>query len=130
MYNADFLAWLLASIFGFIPALRPVLRTAIAYPLNARFRTGMTMILFAMIMATVVVMAVVIHATQSLVRQDIRSSFGSSTTTAQGVPLTIKLTVKDLATSSALVGAADDVWHGDRDGRSSMYSQGAAARIG
>lgn len=76
MYNADFLAWLIASIFGFIPALRPVLRTAIAYPLNARFRTGMTMILFAMIMATVVVMAVVIHATQSLVRQDIRSTAG------------------------------------------------------
>jgi len=61
-----------------------------------------------------------------IVRQDIRSSFGSSTTTAQGVPLTIKLTVKDLTTSSALVGAAVYVWHCDRDGSYSMYSQGAA----
>ena len=61
-----------------------------------------------------------------IVRHDIRSSFGSSTTTAQGVPLTIKLTVKDLATSSALVGAAVYVWHCDRDGNYSMYSQGAA----
>ncbi|HET7802143.1 MAG TPA: intradiol ring-cleavage dioxygenase [Humibacillus xanthopallidus] len=61
-----------------------------------------------------------------IVRQDIRSSFGSSTTTAPGVPLTIKLTVKDLATSSALVGAAVYVWHCDRDGNYSMYSQGAA----
>jgi len=61
-----------------------------------------------------------------IVRRDIRSSFGSSTTTAQGVPLTIKLTVKDLATSSALVGAAVYVWHCDRDGNYSMYSQGAA----
>ena len=61
-----------------------------------------------------------------IVRQDIRSSFGSSTTTAQGVPLTIKLTVKDLATSSALVGAAVYVWHCDRDGSYSMYSPGAA----
>ncbi|CAN7414881.1 intradiol ring-cleavage dioxygenase [Terrabacter sp. LjRoot27] len=61
-----------------------------------------------------------------IVRRDIRSSFGSSTTTAQGVPLTITLTVKDLATSSALVGAAVYVWHCDRDGRYSMYSQGAA----
>ncbi|KRF41810.1 3,4-dioxygenase subunit beta [Terrabacter sp. Soil810] len=61
-----------------------------------------------------------------ILRQDIRSSFGSSTTTAQGVPLTIKLTVKDLATSSALVGAAVYVWHCDRDGSYSMYSQGAA----
>ncbi len=57
-------------------------------------------------------------------RRDIRSSFGSSTTTAEGVPLTIKLTVKDLATSSALVGAAVYVWHCDRDGNYSMYSQG------
>jgi protocatechuate 3,4-dioxygenase beta subunit len=61
-----------------------------------------------------------------IVRRDIRSSFGSSTTTAQGVPLTITLTVKDLATSSALVGAAVYVWHCDREGNYSMYSEGAA----
>ena len=61
-----------------------------------------------------------------IVRRDIRSSFGSSTTTAEGVPLTVKLTVKDLATSSALVGAAVYVWHCDRDGNYSMYSQDAA----
>ncbi|GAA5015586.1 intradiol ring-cleavage dioxygenase [Terrabacter aeriphilus] len=61
-----------------------------------------------------------------IVRRDIRSSFGSSTTTAQGVPLTVKLTVKDFATSSALVGAAVYVWHCDRDGNYSMYSQAAA----
>ena len=59
-----------------------------------------------------------------IVRRDIRSSFGSSTTTAEGVPLTVKLTVKDLATSAALVGAAVYVWHCDRDGNYSMYSQG------
>ncbi len=61
-----------------------------------------------------------------IVRRDIRSSFGTSTTTAEGVPLTIKLTVKDLATSSALVGAAVYVWQCDRDGNYSMYSEGAA----
>ena len=60
-----------------------------------------------------------------IVRQDIRSSFGSSTTTAEGVLLTIKLTVKDLATSSALVGAAVYAWHCDRDGNYSMYSPDA-----
>ena len=59
-----------------------------------------------------------------IVRRDIRSSFGSSTTTAEGVPLTIRLTVKDLATSQALVGAAVYVWHCDREGRYSMYSSG------
>jgi protocatechuate 3,4-dioxygenase beta subunit len=60
-----------------------------------------------------------------IVRQDIRSSIGSSTRTADGVPLTINLTVKDLATGSGLVGAAVYVWHCDRDGLYSMYSPGA-----
>jgi protocatechuate 3,4-dioxygenase beta subunit len=60
-----------------------------------------------------------------IVRQDIRSSFGTSSTTAEGIPLTIRLTVKDVETSQALVGAAVYVWHCDRDGRYSMYSDGA-----
>jgi hypothetical protein len=36
-----------------------------------------------------------------IVRSDIRSSFGSSTTTAEGVPLTIKLTVRDAVSGDA-----------------------------
>ncbi|MFN2202993.1 MAG: ABC transporter permease [Caldilineaceae bacterium] len=76
MVNADAIGWLASRALGFIPWLRPVLRTAIAYPLNTRFRTGMTMVLFAMIMASVVVMAVVIHATQSLVTLDEQSTAG------------------------------------------------------
>lgn len=59
-----------------------------------------------------------------IVRSDIRSSFGSSTTVAQGVPLTIALTVRDAATGSALVGAGVYLWHCDRDGGYSLYSNG------
>jgi len=76
MVNADFLAWLFSSALSFAPSLRPVLKTAIAYSLSSRFRTGMTMLLFAMIMATVVVMAVVVDATQSLVELDANSTAG------------------------------------------------------
>ncbi len=76
MFNAAFLSSLIATVLGFIPSLRPVLKTAIAYPLSTRFRTGMTMVLFAMIMATVVVMAVVIHTTQSLIQLDPRQTAG------------------------------------------------------
>lgn len=76
MFNAGFLSSLVAAILGFIPSLRPVIKTAIAYPLSTRFRTGMTMVLFAMIMATVVVMAVVIHTTQSLIQLDPRETAG------------------------------------------------------
>ncbi|MFF2389617.1 intradiol ring-cleavage dioxygenase [Agromyces sp. NPDC058104] len=61
-----------------------------------------------------------------IVRSDIRSSFGSSTTVAEGVPLQIALTVRDAVTGSALVGAGVYLWHCDRDGDYSLYSQGAA----
>ena len=67
MYNADVLLWLVNRIFGGIGALTPVLRTAIAYPLNARFRTGVAMLLFAMIISTVTIMSVVIATTQTVV---------------------------------------------------------------
>lgn len=60
-----------------------------------------------------------------IVRSDISSSFGTSTTTAAGVPLTVNLTVTDSANGyAALEGAAVYLWHADAQGRYSMYSQG------
>jgi protocatechuate 3,4-dioxygenase beta subunit len=61
-----------------------------------------------------------------VVRADIRSSFGSSTTVASGVPLTIRLAILDVANSCAPIdGAAVYLWHCDQQGRYSLYSQGA-----
>ena len=57
-----------------------------------------------------------------VVRSDIRSSFGSSTTTAEGVPATIRLQVLDTSTGQPVEGAAVYVWHCDREGNYSMYS--------
>jgi len=63
-----------------------------------------------------------------VVRKDIRSSFGSSTTVAAGVPLTINLTIQDAGGDCApLSGAAVYLWHCDRDGNYSLYSQAAAS---
>jgi protocatechuate 3,4-dioxygenase beta subunit len=60
-----------------------------------------------------------------IVRSDIRSSFGSSATTAAGVPLTITFQVTDASAAGApLADAAVYVWHCDREGRYSMYSDG------
>ena len=70
MYNADLLTGLVSLLLGGVGALTPVLKTAIAYPLSARFRTGMAMLLFAMVISTVTIMSVVIHATQTLVTPD------------------------------------------------------------
>jgi protocatechuate 3,4-dioxygenase beta subunit len=62
-------------------------------------------------------------AESGVVRQDIRSSFGSSTTVAEGIPLTINLTVEDGADCAPLAGAAIYVWHCNRAGEYSLYSQ-------
>ncbi|MFN8020112.1 MAG: intradiol ring-cleavage dioxygenase [Acidimicrobiales bacterium] len=60
-----------------------------------------------------------------IVRSDIRSSFGASTTTAPGVPTTITLTVSDLMSGCAPVqGLAVYLWHCNRDGAYSLYSSG------
>jgi protocatechuate 3,4-dioxygenase beta subunit len=58
-----------------------------------------------------------------IVRSDIRSSFGTSTTTAKGVPLSIKLTVREASTGAAMSGAAVYLWHANRDGQYSLYSR-------
>ena len=58
-----------------------------------------------------------------IVRRDIRSSFGASTTTAAGVPLTIEFTILDMVNDDApMVAAAVYAWHCDRDGNYSMYA--------
>ena len=60
-----------------------------------------------------------------VVRQDITSSFGTSTSTAEGVPLTVTLTLLDNANGcTPLAGAAVYAWHCDREGRYSMYDSG------
>jgi protocatechuate 3,4-dioxygenase beta subunit len=60
-----------------------------------------------------------------VVRSDIRSSFGSSSTVAQGVPLTIKLAIQDATDCAPIKGAAVYLWHCDRAGNYSLYSQAA-----
>ena len=65
-------------------------------------------------------------AETGIVRSDIRSSFGSSSGVADGVPLTVNLLVLDGANGCAPVeGAAVYLWHCDREGRYSLYSEGA-----
>ena len=60
-----------------------------------------------------------------IVRSDIRSSIGASSGTAEGVPMNLELTITDLANGGVpFAGVAVYVWHCDRDGGYSMYSQG------
>jgi hypothetical protein len=58
-----------------------------------------------------------------VVRSDIRSSFGDYSGTAEGVPMTLELVIRDLAHGGkAFAGVAVYVWHCDAQGRYSLYS--------
>jgi protocatechuate 3,4-dioxygenase beta subunit len=60
-----------------------------------------------------------------IVRSDIRSRFGGSSGTAEGVPMQLELTIKDLANGGvAFAGVAVYVWHCTREGGYSLYSDG------
>jgi protocatechuate 3,4-dioxygenase beta subunit len=60
-----------------------------------------------------------------IVRSDIRGSFGDATGTADGVPMTLRLAVSDLANGGTpFQGVAVYVWHCDRAGGYSLYSNG------
>jgi len=60
-----------------------------------------------------------------IVRSDIRSSVGSLSGTAAGVPLTVTLKLVNTASSCAtLAGYAIYLWHCTRDGGYSLYSSG------
>ncbi len=62
-----------------------------------------------------------------VVRSDIRSSFGSYSGVAQGVPTTIELTLQDTTKNCAAgSGMAVYIWHCDRAGDYSLYSRDAA----
>ena len=57
MFNTDLLLRFILLILGGSPRSAPVLRMAIAYPLSNRFRTGMTIAIFAVVMFSVIFMA-------------------------------------------------------------------------
>jgi protocatechuate 3,4-dioxygenase beta subunit len=64
-------------------------------------------------------------ALSGIIRSDIRSSFGDASGTAEGVPMTLELTISDLASGgSPFEGVAVYVWHCTREGGYSLYSEG------
>lgn len=63
--------------------------------------------------------------TSGVVRKDIRSSFGSYSGTAAGIPLTLRFVIRDVSGSCSNVkGAAVYAWHCTRSGAYSLYSSG------
>jgi putative ABC transport system permease protein len=61
IYNSDVLLGLVNRLFGRFSNLLPVVRTAIAYPMYNKFRTGLTLAIFALVVFTLVFMSVFVH---------------------------------------------------------------------
>jgi putative ABC transport system permease protein len=62
MWNADLLVKAVNVVAGRAGKLRPVLVTAVAYPMSSKFRTGLTLAMFALVIFTLVVMSVLANS--------------------------------------------------------------------
>ena len=58
MYNSDLLLRALTFVAGRFGHIRPVLVTAVAYPMSSKFRTGLTLAMFALVIFTLIVMSI------------------------------------------------------------------------
>ena len=58
MYNSDLLLKGLNIVAGRFGKMRPVMVTAVAYPMSAKFRTGLTLAMFALVIFTLIVMSI------------------------------------------------------------------------
>lgn len=62
IYNSDLLLAATVRLFGRIRGLAPVLKTAVSYPMQNRFRTGITLAMFSLVVFTLIVMAFIINS--------------------------------------------------------------------
>ncbi|MEE8363341.1 MAG: FtsX-like permease family protein [Dehalococcoidia bacterium] len=61
MYNADVVTRGLTTTLGRVRAIRPIITVAVAYPMAARFRTGLTVAMFALVIFTMMVLAILMN---------------------------------------------------------------------
>ena len=76
IYNSDILLSAVMSIFGRIQKLAPILKTAVSYPMANRFRTGMALAMFCLVIFTMVVMSTVNNSMNAWIGDTDRMSGG------------------------------------------------------
>jgi putative ABC transport system permease protein len=59
VFNSDIMLEGMTKLFGRGRNMLPVFRAAVSYPMNKKFRTGLTLFIFALIMFTVIVIAMI-----------------------------------------------------------------------
>ena len=76
MYNADLLLKGLTYVTGRVGKLRPVLVTAVAYPMSAKFRTGLILAMFSLVIFTLMVMSVLTASFSTSFTDDLDTVIG------------------------------------------------------
>ena len=76
IYNSDLLLGTVVALFGWLRGMPPVLRAAVSYPMQARFRTGMTLAMFSLVVFTIVTMSFITAAFGSIFEDTDRLSGG------------------------------------------------------
>jgi putative ABC transport system permease protein len=66
IYNSDLLLGTVVALFGWLRGMPPVLRAAVSYPMQSRFRTGMTLAMFSLVVFTIVTMSFITAAFGSI----------------------------------------------------------------
>jgi putative ABC transport system permease protein len=76
IYNSDLLLGAVVGLFGWLRGMPPVLRAAVSYPMQNRFRTGMTLAMFSLVVFTIVTMSFITAAFGSIFEDTDRLSGG------------------------------------------------------
>jgi putative ABC transport system permease protein len=76
IYNSDLLLGAVVALFGWLRGMPPVLRAAVSYPMQSRFRTGMTLAMFSLVVFTIVTMSFITAALGSIFEDTDRLSGG------------------------------------------------------
>jgi putative ABC transport system permease protein len=76
IYNSDLLLKAAVLLFGRIRGLAPVLKIAFSYPMQNRFRTGMALAMFSLVIFTIVVMSFMNHAFAKMLEDTERMTGG------------------------------------------------------
>ena len=90
IHNSDLLLGAIVALFGWIRGMPPVLRAAVSYPMQSRFRTGMTLAMFSLVVFTIVTMSFITAAFGSIFSDTDRLSGGFDVRADAGyaVPIT------------------------------------------
>jgi len=90
MYNSDILLSIVIALFGRIKGMPPMLKIAVNYPLRNRFRTGMALAMFSLVIFTMVFMGSLLPAFYSIYNDIERLSgeFDIQGTTGYANPVT------------------------------------------